>query len=44
MILYATEQQGKGVLAAVSVDGRIKQRLGESGSVVREPAWSSFRN
>jgi TolB protein len=24
MILYATEQQGKGVLAAVSVDGRIK--------------------
>lgn len=44
MILYATEQKGRGVLAAVSVDGRIKQRLGESGSVVREPAWSPFRN
>lgn len=43
MILYATEQNGKGVLAAVSVDGRIKQRLGESGSAVREPAWSPFR-
>jgi TolB protein len=43
MILYATEQQGRGVLAAVSVDGRIKQRLGESGSAVREPAWSPFR-
>lgn len=43
MILYATEQKGKGVLAAVSVDGRIHQRLGESGSQVREPAWSPIR-
>jgi len=43
MILYATEQQGKGVLAAVSVDGRIQQRLGESGRDVREPAWSPIR-
>lgn len=40
MILYATEQKGSGVLAAVSVDGRIHQRLGDSGAVVREPAWS----
>ena len=43
MILYATEQKGKGVLAAVSVDGRIHQRLGESGVDVREPAWSPIR-
>ncbi|HDZ16429.1 hypothetical protein LCGC14_0675300 [marine sediment metagenome] len=43
MILYATEQKGRGILAAVSVDGRIKQRLGESGSAVREPAWSPFK-
>lgn len=43
MILYATEQRGRGVLAAVSVDGQIKQRLGESGTAVREPAWSPFR-
>jgi TolB protein len=43
MILYATEQNGKGVLAAVSVDGQIKQRLGEAGSDVREPAWSPKR-
>ena len=43
MILYGTEENNKGVLAAVSVDGRIHQRLGESGSVVREPAWSPFR-
>ena len=43
MILYATEQNGKGVLAAVSVDAQIRQRLGESGSDVREPAWSPIR-
>lgn len=44
MILYATEQKGRGVLAAVSVDGRIHQRLSESGTMVREPAWSPLRN
>ena len=43
MILYATEQKGSGVLAAVSVDGRIHQRLSESGTVVREPAWSPLK-
>ena len=43
VILYATEKNGKGELAAVSVDGRIHQRLGESGSGVREPAWSPIR-
>jgi TolB protein len=43
IILYATQQKGKGVLAAVSVDGRIHQRLGESGTDVREPAWSPIR-
>lgn len=43
MILYATARNGKGVLAAVSVDGRIQQRLGEAGIDVREPAWSPIR-
>ena len=43
MILYATEQKGKGVLAAVSFDGRIHQRLGELNRDVREPAWSPIR-
>ena len=43
MILYATEQKGSGVLAAVSVDGRIHQRLSESGTIVREPAWSPLK-
>ena len=39
MILYATEIGGKGVLAAVSSDGRVKQRLSIQAADVREPAW-----
>ena len=42
MILYATEVRGRGVLSAVSSDGRVKQRLSEDGSDVREPAWGPF--
>ncbi len=40
MILYASKENGKGVLLAVSVDGRVKQRLVLSEGDVREPAWS----
>jgi TolB protein len=39
MILYATEVRGRGVLSAVSSDGRVKQRLSENAADVREPAW-----
>jgi len=39
MILYATEIRGRGTLAAVSSDGRVKQRLSEMSGDVREPAW-----
>jgi TolB protein len=39
MILYATEVKGRGVLSAVSSDGRVKQRLSEDAADVREPAW-----
>ncbi len=39
MILYATEDAGRGVLAAVSVDGRVRQRLVLEEGDVREPAW-----
>ncbi len=42
MILYATEQGGRGVLAAVSADGRVQQRLTYTEGDVREPAWSPF--
>ena len=42
MILIATEIGGRGVLSAVSTDGRIKQRLSISAGDVREPAWGPF--
>lgn len=40
VILYATRENGKGVLAAVSIDGNVKQKLVQSLGDVREPAWS----
>ena len=39
VLLYATRVAGHGALAAVSADGRVKQRLNESGGDIREPAW-----
>ncbi len=42
MILYATSVQGRGVLASVSADGRVRQLLKATEGDVREPAWSPF--
>lgn len=42
MVIYATKIRGKGELAAVSVDGSVKQRLALQVGDVREPAWSPF--
>ncbi len=42
-ILYATEVGGRGVLSAISVDGRVKQRLSGFAGDVREPAWAPFQ-
>jgi len=42
LILYATEIGGRGVLAAVSTDGRVKQRLSVTAADAREPAWGPF--
>jgi TolB protein len=39
MILYATEVGGRGILSAVSSDGRVKQRLSAEAGDTREPAW-----
>ncbi|MCE2949843.1 MAG: Tol-Pal system beta propeller repeat protein TolB [bacterium] len=39
IILYATEVRGRGILAAVSSDGRVRQRLSAGSNDVREPAW-----
>ena len=42
MLIYATQDQGRGILAVVSIDGRVKYRLPSSAGDVREPAWSPF--
>jgi TolB protein len=42
MILYATEHRDRGILSAVSVDGRVRQRLALTVGDVREPAWSPY--
>ena len=43
MILFASQDKGKAVLAAVSVDGRQKQRLSFTEGEVREPSWAAAR-
>lgn len=40
MILYAARRGTQSVLAAVSVDGRMRQNLAFENGEVREPAWS----
>ena len=42
MILYATEVRGRGILSAVSSDGRVKLRIPSDAGDVREPAWGPF--
>lgn len=42
MVLYGSEAGGKGVLGAVSLDGRVKIRLPSREGNVQEPAWSPF--
>ncbi len=39
MILYEAQSDGRGQLAAVSSDGRVRQRLVSSAGDVRDPAW-----
>ncbi len=43
-IIFATREGGRGVLAIVSSDGRVQQRLAASAGEVREPVWSPFLN
>lgn len=42
MIIYATEVRGRGVLAMVSIDGRIRLTLPAREGSVQEPAWSPY--
>ena len=41
-IIYATRDRGRGVLALVSADGRVQERLVSSEGEVQEPAWSPW--
>jgi len=41
-LIYATQDRGRGVLAMVSVDGRVQQRLAGSSGQVREPVWAPY--
>ncbi|WP_131777711.1 Tol-Pal system beta propeller repeat protein TolB [Legionella fairfieldensis] len=42
LILYATHYNDQGVLAVVSIDGRVKIRLPAREGDVQEPAWSPY--
>jgi TolB protein len=43
MVLYAAREGSRGVLYAVSANGRVRQRLVLADGDVREPAWSPYR-
>ena len=42
MLIYATSFEGRGVLGAVSINGKVKYRLPAREGEVREPVWSPF--
>ena len=39
ILVYATEEAGRGVLATVSLDGRVRTRLTGQRGYIREPSW-----
>ncbi|WP_259109947.1 Tol-Pal system beta propeller repeat protein TolB [Pseudomonas sp. JUb42] len=44
MVIYATRQQGRGVLMLVSINGRVRVPLPTAQGEVREPSWSPYLN
>ncbi len=40
MVIYATQNNGRGVLAVTTIGGGANQRLSQDTGEVREPAWS----
>jgi len=44
MLIYATRQQGRGVLMLVSLNGRTRLPLPTAQGEVREPSWSPYLN
>ena len=41
-IIYATKNNGRGVLASVTTDGRIQQEIASVAGDVREPVWGPY--
>lgn len=44
MVIYATRQQGRGVLMLASLNGRVRLPLPTAQGEVREPSWSPYLN
>ena len=44
MVIYATRQQGRGVLMLASTNGRVRLPLPTAQGEVREPSWSPYLN
>lgn len=42
MLIYSTRDRGRRVLATVSTDGRVQQRISAPEGDVREPVWAPF--
>lgn len=42
VIIYASRDKGRGVLALVSADGRVQERLVAGDTELQEPAWAPF--
>jgi len=42
VLIYGTQDRGRGVLATVSVDGSVQQRLAAEHGDIREPVWAPF--
>lgn len=42
VVIYATQERGRGVLATVSTDGRTAERISNTSGDVREPVWAPF--
>src|SRR3989338_3769137 len=44
MLIYATRQQGRGVLILASINGRVKLPIPTAQGEIREPSWSPYLN
>ena len=42
MVIYASKSGDRGILNAVSIDGKVKFQIPSALGNVREPAWSPF--